>query len=200
MDVTSYTDGVLVTRRELTADDFTVISHLRKTLRDKESFSVSQKRSPILSHAPPKAEISLLAGVDVRVANVDGIVLVGVQVGSESFVKRHGLEVVRKKRSGKIRSLAFSYPGMPDKQAAMLIATREATYKATSYRRRLYTRLFRAACKWVYHECLWILERVLKLASSTIQEFFNIYMYIYIYVYIYIPGIYIYMHCTSTDL
>ena len=53
MDATAYTDGVLVARRELTADDFTVTPHLRKTLRDKESLSVSQKRSPILSHAPP---------------------------------------------------------------------------------------------------------------------------------------------------
>ena len=119
-------------------------------------------------------EISLLAGVDVRVANSDGIVLVGVQVGSESFVKRHGLEVVRKRGVERYAGL-LSY--MPDKQVAMLIATREATYKTTSYRRGLYTRLLRAACKRVDHGYLWILGRVLKLASSTIQEFFNIYIY-----------------------
>ena len=45
VDVTAHKGGVLVARRELTADDFTVIPHLREPLRDKESLSVSQKRS-----------------------------------------------------------------------------------------------------------------------------------------------------------
>ena len=110
-----------------------------------------------------------------------GLYLLGY-VGFESFVKRHGLEVVRKRG---VERYARFLSHMLDKQASMLIATREATYKTTSYRRGLYTRLLRAVCKGVDHGCLWVLGRVLKLASSTIQEFFNIY---------------IYMHCKSTDL
>ena len=119
-------------------------------------------------------EISLLVGVDVRVATADGMVLVEVQVGSESFAKCHGLEVVRKRGVERYNGLLSH---MPDKQAAMLIATREATYKTTSYRRGLSTRLLRAVCERVDHGCQWILGRVLKLVRSTIQEFFTIYIY-----------------------
>ena len=168
--VIAYTDGVLVARRELTADDFTVIHHLREPLRDKESLSVYLKRSPILSNAPPPmVEYVLLAGVGASIANADEVVLVGVQLGSEPFVKRHGLEVVCKRG---VERYARLLSHMPDKQAVMLIATRAETYKITSYQRGLCTRLLGAAFKRVDRECLWNIWRVLTLATSRTEELF----------------------------
>ena len=131
-----------------TADDFTVIHHLRESLGDKESLSVSLKRLPILSHAPLKGVNSLASWCCCTCCkNADGMVLVGVEVGSEPSVKRHGLEVVCKrgvKRYARLLSL------MPDKQVVMLIATSVGTYKITSYQRGLDTRLLRVVFNgWV---------------------------------------------------
>ena len=97
------------------------------------------------------------------------MVRVEVYVGSEPFVKRHGLRVVLK-RGVEIYVRLLSH--MPDKQAAMLIATRAGTYKMSSYQRGLCTRLLRAAFKRVDRECLWNIWRVLTLASTTIEELF----------------------------
>ena len=97
------------------------------------------------------------------------MVLVEVYVGSEPVVKRHGLGVVLK-RGVEIYIRLLSH--MPDKQAAMLIATRAGTYKISSYQRGLCTRVLRAAFKRVDRECLWNIWRVLTLASITIEELF----------------------------
>ena len=75
------------------------------------------------------------------------MVLVGVEVGSEPSVKRHGLEVVCKRG---VKRYARLLSHMPDKQGVMLIATSVGTYKITSYQRGLDTRLLRVVFqRWV---------------------------------------------------
>ena len=166
VDVTAYyyAGGVLVARRELTADDFTAIHHLREPLRDKESLSVSSKRLPILSHAPLKGESSFSCWCTRTCCkNADGMVLVGVQVESEPSVKRHGLEVVCKRG---VERYARLLSHMPDKRAVMLIATSVGTYQITSYQIGLDTRLFRMTFQRVDRGCLCIIGRVLTPASK----------------------------------
>ena len=60
---------------------------------------ISVAKTPTLpspGHAPTEAEVVLLAGVGVSVANTEGVVVVGAPVGSDTLVKRHyALDIVR---------------------------------------------------------------------------------------------------------
>ena len=64
-------------------------------------------------------DISLLAGVGVRIADEGGKV-VGVPVGSDEFAIESAIGIVR---DGGAEQLARMLPRMPGKQAANLIAT-----------------------------------------------------------------------------
>lgn len=61
---------------------------------------------------------------------------------------------------------------MPDKQAAMLIATMTATQKITHFERGIDFRLSRAACENTVRGGLWILQQVMNLLDAAIKKCF----------------------------
>ena len=84
-------DDVQCAQLQLAPDAVAIIHHLRKQLRDIGT-TVSITKTVTLSprgHAPTKADIALLAGACVGVANKDG----AVSAGSDTFVKRHTIHV-----------------------------------------------------------------------------------------------------------
>ena len=85
-----------------------------------------QKCSPFpAGPCPTKPYVSVLAGASVHAANADGVVVFGEPLGSGTFVELHALDGVREGGGGE--RLARLLAHMPDKQAAMLNATRAAT-------------------------------------------------------------------------
>ena len=70
-------------------------------------------------HVPTPEDISLLAGVGVRIADEGGIKVVGVP-GSDEFAIESAMGIVR---DGGAEHLVRMLPRLPDKQAANLIAT-----------------------------------------------------------------------------
>ena len=71
-------------------------------------------------HVPTPEDISLLAGVGVRIADEGGIKVVGVPVGSDEFAIESAIGILR---DWGAELLARMLPRMPDKQAVNLIAT-----------------------------------------------------------------------------
>ncbi|CAM9984463.1 unnamed protein product [Laminaria digitata] len=84
---------------------------------------------PPEGHAPTAEEISLLESVDVRIADVGRVTVVGVPIGTEEYVRGRGMEVVRDRGANR---LARCLANIPDKQAAPLIAV-ESLGQRTSY-------------------------------------------------------------------
>ena len=71
-------------------------------------------------HVPTPEDISLLAGVGIRIADEGGIKVVRAPVVSDEFAIERAIGIVR---DGGAEQPARMLPRLPDKQAANLIAT-----------------------------------------------------------------------------
>ena len=71
-------------------------------------------------HVLTPEEISLLQGIDVRIAEQGGVKVVGVPIGTDEYAMDSAMEIVK---NGGAEQLARMLPRMPDKQSANRIAT-----------------------------------------------------------------------------
>ena len=74
---------------------------------------------PPKGHAPAAEESSLLESVDVRIVGEGGVTVVGVPIGTDEYVLKRALEVVR---DWGVERLVRFLANVPNKQAAALLA------------------------------------------------------------------------------
>ena len=91
-----------------------------------------------------KAEITLLAGVDLSIAYWDRPVVVRLPVRYDTFAERHIAVVVRKRGAERLAARLLAH--MPRKQAAMIFVTLSGTHKTTYLAKGIRARLFKARC------------------------------------------------------
>ena len=75
---------------------------------------------PPKGHVPTPEEISLLQGIDVRIAERGGVKVIGVPIGTDEYAMDRAMEIVR---NGGSVQLSRMLPRISDKQSANLIAT-----------------------------------------------------------------------------
>lgn len=107
---------------------------------------------------PAPADISLFRGVGIAVATRDGVLVVGVLVGTDAIVGEHALSVVV---ANGVQGLSHLLSPIQDKQLAMWIATKALMANKGYLDREVNARLSRAACERADHGKLWELERTL---------------------------------------
>ena len=95
-------------------------------------------------YVPTPEEISLLAGVGVRIADEGGVKVVGVPVGSDKFAIESAMGVGS---DGGTEQLARMQPRMPDKREANLIATDSMVQRTVYVERVMDPKLFLSASR-----------------------------------------------------
>ena len=96
-------------------------------------------------HVPTTKEISLLAGVGVRIIADEGeIKVVGVPVGTDEFAIESAVGIVRDLGGG---AFARMLPRMPDKQATKLIATGSMVQRTAYVKRVMGPKLSPTGCR-----------------------------------------------------
>ena len=76
---------------------------------------------------PTPEEISLLQGIDVRIAERGGVKVIGVPIGTDEYAMDRAMEIVR---NGGSVQLSRMLPRISDKQSANLIATGSMVQRA----------------------------------------------------------------------
>ena len=124
---------------------------------------------PPKGHVPTPEEISLLGGIGVRIAEGEGVKVVGVPAGNDAFAMNSALEIVR---DGVAEQLARIIPRTPDKQSANHIAT-SSMVKRTSYIERVVDpELSLPACQRADTSAMRMLERLLELSGTADESSF----------------------------
>ena len=118
---------------------------------------------PPKGHVPTPEEISLLGGIGVRIAEGEGVKVVGVPAGNDAFAMNSALEIVR---DGGAEQLARILPRMPDKQSANLIATSSMVQRTSYIERVMDPELSLPACQRADTSAMWMLERLLELPGT----------------------------------
>ena len=99
---------------------------------------------PPKGHAPTAEEISLFESVDVRIVDEGEVTVVGVLIGTDEYVLKRAMAVVR---DGGANCLTRCLANMPDKQAVALIAIESLGQRASYLEKALDTGLSLEACK-----------------------------------------------------
>ena len=159
----------------ITANTIRVFAFLRREL---EGVSIVVNTSKTMA-LPPKGhgrtaeEISLLESVDVRVADGEGVTVVGVPNGTDENVLlvERTREIVKE---GGTDHVARCLANMPDKQAAALIVI-ESLGQSTGYLvRALDTELPLEACKRADNGAQWAYKKIFELLGvAEAQSFFQ---------------------------
>ena len=71
-------------------------------------------------HAPTLEELDLLDGIDVRIAELGGVKVVGVPFATDAYTMESVMEIVK---NGGADQLAWMQPRMPDKEVSLYRAS-----------------------------------------------------------------------------
>ena len=171
VDMFAYMDDIYFVFRDLNSAALGAVSHLGRLL---EEMGVARNAAktvglPPMGHDPTAGEIALLRQVGVNVVSRAGMVVVGIPVGTDEFVEEHAMKIVK---DDGVEGLARLLAHMPQKQEAMLVATKVLTAKTGFLERGVDTHLSRAPCERADNTNLWMLERLLELPDVEDEESF----------------------------
>ncbi|CAM9941134.1 unnamed protein product, partial [Laminaria digitata] len=163
----AYLDDITIAAHEITPGTVGVVPFLERELTARaihlnpgKTVALAPKR-----HVPTPAEIALLAGFRVGIADEGGIKVVGVPVGTDKFAIESAIETVRE---GGVEQLARMLPRMPDKQAANLIATGSMVQRTAYAERVMDPKLSLPACRRADNDtgAMRMLENLLELPGT----------------------------------
>ena len=115
---------------------------------------------PLKGPVPTPQEISLLQGIDVRIAERGGVKVVGVPIGTDEYAIDSAMEIVK---NGGAEQLVRMLQRMPDKQSGNLIATGSMVQRTACIERVMDPELSLPACQKADNSAMWKLEKLLNL-------------------------------------
>ena len=162
VDMFAYMDDIYFVFRHLNSAALGAVSHLGRLLEDMGVARNAAKTVglPPMGHEPIAGEIALMRQVGVNVVCQAGMVVVGIPVGTDDFVEEHAMKIVK---DDGVEGLARLLAHIPQKQEAMLVATKVLTAKTGFLERSVDTHLSRAPCERADNTNLWMLECLLEL-------------------------------------
>ena len=110
----AYLDDVTVAADDISPGTVEVVPFLERELTARDVHLNPGKRVALVpkGHVPTPEEMSLLAGVGVRIADETGIKVIGVPVGSDEFEIKSAIGIAG---DGGAQQFARMLPRMPDK-------------------------------------------------------------------------------------
>ena len=156
VSLTAYMDDITLHFKTITASTTPVIADLVDELQA-AGIVVNRAKSSALpppGHEVTQEERRLLGEAGLPIAE-DGIIVVGVPIGTDDFIKSFAADVINKGGAGKLARLLAR---MPDKQVAHLITSMSLVQRSAYIERGIDHTLVSGACARLDILVMWVLE------------------------------------------